>query len=94
MKQRVRIQVQLDDELMYQQNQILGTEQLSEILHRQLIESFVNEMLCNRLQDLKTESVVGPDGCSNLQMKMELFVFNKEELKDLVAMIKNGIEII
>lgn len=83
-KRRVTTQVQLNKELLDQQTQIMGTERLSEIINRQLIERFVNEMLSTRLQDLKTEEVIGPDGNSTLQMKLELFVFNEEELKKLI----------
>jgi hypothetical protein len=91
---RVTTQFQFSKELIEEQKHIMGAEELSSILNKQLIERFVNEMLSTRLQDLKTEEVIGSDGKSNLQIKMELFIFNKEELNGLVTMIKNGIEII
>jgi len=91
---RVITQVQLNKELVEEQKHMLGAEELSSILNKQLTKRFVNEMLSTRLQDIKTEEVIGPDGKSNLEMKLELFVFNKEELNGLVTMIKNGIEII
>lgn len=87
---KVITQVQLDPELLEQQKQIMGEEQLSEILHKQLIGRFVDEMLSNRLQDIKMEEVTGPGG-STLQMKLELFVFNKEELTKLVEDIEKRV---
>ncbi len=72
----------------------MGAEQLSYALNRQLIETWVNEMLSTRLQDLKTEQIIGPDGKSSIQMKLDLFVFNREELNGLVTFIKNGQDII
>jgi hypothetical protein len=91
---RVITQIQLDKKLAEAHKHMLGEEELSSILNKQLIKRFVGEMLSTRLQDIKTEEVIGPDGQSNLEMKLELFVFNKEELNGLVAMIKNGTEII
>ena len=91
---RVITQAQLSKELLEEQKLIMGAEQLSQALNRQLIETWINEMLSTRLQDLKTEEVIGPDGKSSLQMKLELFVFNKEEMQGLVAFIKNGQDII
>ena len=91
---RVWVQAQLSKELLEEQMLVMGTEQLSYAINRQLIELWVNEMLSNRLQDLKTEEVMGSDGKSSMQMKLDLFVFNREELNGLVAMAKNGIEII
>ena len=91
---RVITQFQFPKELIDEQKHIMGEEELSARLTRSLVEKFVNEMLSTRLQDIVTEEVVDPDGSSNLRMKMELFVFNREELNGLVAMIKNGIEII
>ena len=91
---RVITQVQLNKELIDEQKHIMGEEQLSAILNKQLIERFVNDMLSTRLQDIKTEEVIDSDGKSTLQMKMNLYIFNKEELNGLVTMIKNGIEII
>ena len=91
---RVITQFQLNKELLDHNKEMVGEEQLSRILNQQLVERFVNEILSTRLQDIVTEEVVDPDGSSNLRMKMELFVFNREELKGLVAMVKNGIEII
>ena len=91
---RVTTQFQFPKELVEEQKHIMGAEELSSILNRQLIERFVNEMLSTRLQDIKTEEVIDSDGKSTLQMKMELYIFNKEELNGLVAFIKNGIEII
>lgn len=91
---RVTTQFQFSKELIEEQKHIMGAEELSAILNRQLIERFVNEMLSTRLQDIKTEEVIDSDGKSTLQMKMNLYIFNKEELNGLVTMIKNGIEII
>ena len=81
---RVITQVQLDKELMDQQKQIMGEEELSKIINKQIIDRFVNEMLSNRIQDIKTEEVNRPDGSSTLQMKLELFIFNEEELNRLI----------
>lgn len=69
----------------------MGAEQLSKIINKQIIDRFVDEMLSTRLQDIKTEEVNGPDG-STLQMKLELFVFNEEELKKLIEELKKLIE--
>jgi len=91
---RVTTQFQFSKELVEEQKHIMGAEELSSILNRQLIERFVGEMLSTRLQDIKTEEVIDSDGKSTLQMKMNLYIFNKEELNGLVTMIKNGIEII
>ena len=90
---RVITQFQFPKELIDEQKLIMGEEQLSAILNKQLIERFVSDMLSTRLQDIKTEEVIDSDGKSTLQMKMNLYIFNKEELNGLVAMIKNGIEI-
>jgi hypothetical protein len=92
---RVATQVQLDNESLDYLHQVqkLGEERLQEIINREIIERFINEMLSTRLQDLKTEEVIGPDGKSKLETKLELFVFNKEELKGLISAIKNGVEI-
>ena len=91
---RVITQFQLDKGLIDEQKHIMGAEELSAILNKELIERFVNEMLSTRLQDIKTEEVIDPDGESSLQMKMELYIFNKEELQGLVTFIKNGQDII
>ena len=91
---RVITQVQLNKELIEEQKHMLGAEELSSILNKQITKRFVDEMLSTRLQDIKTEEVIGTDGQSTTQMKLELYIFNKEELNGLVAMIKNGIEII
>lgn len=91
---RVRVQAQLSKELIEEQMLVMGAEQLSYALNRQLIELWVNEMLSTRLQDLKTEQIIDPDGKSSIQMKLDLFVFNQEELNGLVAFIKNGQDII
>lgn len=81
---RVITQVQLSKELLEEQKQIMGEEELSKIINKQIIDRFVDEMLSTRLQDIKTEEVNRPDGSSTLQMKLELFVFNEEELKKLI----------
>ena len=91
---RVITQIQLDKKLVEEQKNMLGAEELSSILNKQLTKRFVSEMLSTRLQDIKTEEVIDSDGKSTLQMKLELFIFNKEELQGLVAMIKNGVEVI
>ena len=91
---RVITQIQLDKKLIEEQKNMLGAEELSSILNKQLTQRFVSEMLSTRLQDIKTEEVIDSDGKSTLQMKLELFIFNKEELQGLVAMIKNGVEVI
>jgi hypothetical protein len=91
---RVTTQCQLSKELLEEQKLLMGAEQLSYALNRQLIETWVNEMLSTRLQDLKTEQIIGPDGKSSIQMKLDLFVFNREELNGLVTFIKNGQDII
>ena len=88
---RVITQVHLDRGLLDQQKHIMGEEQLSSILNKQIIERFVNEMLSTRLHDLKTEEVISPDGDSILQMKMELFVFNKEELTKLIEDVEKRV---
>ena len=81
---RVITQVQLSKELLEEQKQIMGAEELSKIINKQIIDRFVDEMLSTRLQDIKTEEVNTPDGSSTLQMKLELFVFNEEELEKLI----------
>ena len=81
---RVITRVQLSKELLEEQKQIMGGEELSKIINKQIIERFVDEMLSTRLQDIKTEEVNRPDGSSTLQMKLELFVFNEEELEKLI----------
>lgn len=81
---RVITRVQLSKELLEQEKQIMGEEELSKMINKQIIERFVDEMLSTRLQDIKTEEVNRPDGSSTLQMKLELFVFNEEELEKLI----------
>jgi hypothetical protein len=88
---RVTTQFQFSKELVEEQKHIMGAEELSSTLNRQLIERFVNEMLSTRLQDLKTEEVIGSDGKSNLEMKLELFVFNKEELTKLIEDVEKRV---
>jgi len=92
---RVVTQVQLEKESLDYLHQVqkIGEERLQEIINREIIERFINEMLSTRLQDLKTEEIIDPDGKSKLQMKLELFVFNKEELKGLISAIKDGVEL-
>ena len=88
---RVITQVQLNKELIEEQKHMLGEEELSSILNKQLTKRFVDEMLSTRLQDIKTEEVIGPDGKSNLEMKLELFVFNKEELTKLIEDVEKRV---
>jgi len=88
---RVITQFQFPKELIDEQKHIMGEEQLSAILNKQLIERFVNEMLSTRLQDIKTEEVIDSDGKSTLQMKMNLYIFNKEELTKLIEDVEKRV---
>lgn len=88
---RVITQFQFSKELVDEQKHIMGAEQLSEMLNKQITERFVGEMLSARLQDIKTEEIVGPDGKSSLQMKLELFIFNKEELTKFIEDVEKHV---
>jgi hypothetical protein len=80
MGNRVRTQVELSKDIQ-SEYYFLENDNLTGILTKELIQRFTNELISTRMKDVVIEE--NPNSYST-QYKLDLFVFNYDELMDLI----------
>ena len=77
---KVKAEVQLDKQLIAEYKHLPG---IQEKFQRDLMSRFNDEMLANRIQDIKKQEMD-----YTVKHELELYVFNKEELKKLIEEVE------
>jgi hypothetical protein len=81
---KVTTQVEVDKYMLTELN--LSFDNIKARIANDLIQRFAQEMVSNRINDMVEEEV--RDGQAT-RFSMELFVFNRQDLQDLITLIQN-----